>query len=196
MPVTSRDPELGPPVIGIVGWKGSGKTTLTVRLVEHFVRRGLRVSTVKHAHHDVEIDTAGTDSVRHRGAGAQQVAVVSPARWAVIKELSGAPEPRLAEVIAALDPCDLVIVEGYKTAAFPKIELRRSAAPAHQPLANGDTWVVAVAADHRTEAASLPVFSLDDIGGIADFIERTARPLEPRCSSAQSRESGSTSGAK
>ena len=116
------------PVIGIVGWKKSGKTTLVARLIEEFTRRGLKVATVKHAHHDFQIDDEETDSARHRRAGAAQVAVVSARRWALIGELGDAPEPDLAEVIGWLGPCDLVIVEGYKSAAIPKIEARRDAA--------------------------------------------------------------------
>src|SRR5262249_9065084 len=116
------------PVIGIAGWKKSGKTTLAARLIAEFVRRGLKVATVKHAHHDFQIDAAEPDSARHRRAGAAQVAVVSAKRWALIAELAGAPEPELAEVIAWLEPCDLVIVEGYKRAPIPKVETRRRAA--------------------------------------------------------------------
>ena len=116
------------PIIGIAGWKKSGKTTLAVRLIEEFTRRGLAVATIKHAHHNFQIDDAETDSARHRRAGAAQVAVVSAKRWALINELGGAPEPGLADMIARLGPCDLVIVEGYKSAAIPKIEVRRSAA--------------------------------------------------------------------
>ena len=108
------------PVIGIAGWKKSGKTTLAERLIGEFTRRGLKVATVKHAHHDFQIDDAETDSARHRRAGASQVAVVSARRWALVTELYGAPEPDLAEVVAWLGPCDLVIVEGYKSARHPQ----------------------------------------------------------------------------
>jgi molybdopterin-guanine dinucleotide biosynthesis protein B len=104
----------GTPVIGIAGWKKSGKTTLTVRLVAEFTRRGYTVATVKHAHHNFQIDTAETDSARHRRAGAGQVAVVSRDRWAIIRELQGRPEPDLADVLQMLEPADLIIVEGYK----------------------------------------------------------------------------------
>src|SRR5256885_16094410 len=113
------------PIIGIAGWKKSGKTTLVVRLIEEFTRRGLKVASVKHAHHDFQIDDAETDSARHRRAGASQVAVVSAKRWALIAELEGAPEPDLAQIVAWLGPCDLVIVEGYKSVPIPKIEARR-----------------------------------------------------------------------
>ncbi|MET0193103.1 MAG: molybdopterin-guanine dinucleotide biosynthesis protein B [Hyphomicrobiaceae bacterium] len=158
------------PVIGIAGWKKSGKTTLVTRLITELTRRGLKVATVKHAHHGFQIDEAETDSARHRRAGAAQVAVVSRDRWAMITELKGAPEPDLAEVLSWLDPCDLVIVEGYKGAAIPKIEVRRSEAFGKESLADRDRMVLAIAADHAVEGHGLPVFSLDDVTGIADFI--------------------------
>jgi molybdopterin-guanine dinucleotide biosynthesis adapter protein len=158
------------PVIGIVGWKKSGKTTLVVGLIEEFTRRGLKVASVKHAHHDFQVDDKETDSARHRRAGAAQVAVVSARRWALIGELGDDPEPDLAEVIGWLGPCDLVVVEGYKSAAIPKIEARRDAAMSRETLADGDPNVKAIAADHRADGCGLPVFSLDDIAGIADFI--------------------------
>src|SRR5689334_24003933 len=96
-----------PPVIGIAGWKKSGKTTLITRLIEEFTRRGLKVASVKHAHHAFQIDTGDTDSARHRRAGAVAVAIVSASRWALIKELGDAPEPELEEVLPALAACDL-----------------------------------------------------------------------------------------
>lgn len=172
------------PVIGIAGWKKSGKTTLVVRLIEEFTRRGLRVATVKHAHHDFEIDDGATDSARHRRAGARQVAIVSSRRWALVEELAGAPEPELDRVIAQLGPCDLVIVEGYKRAAIPKLEVRRSASVSRDTLADKDRNIVAVVADHAVEGGGLPAFALDDIPAIADFIAGTvgvksARPAAP-----------------
>jgi molybdopterin-guanine dinucleotide biosynthesis protein B len=168
------------PTIGIVGWKESGKTTLTVRLVEEFTRRGLKVATVKHAHHAFQIDDGETDSARHRRAGARQVAVVSRSRWAIVSELMGAPEPNLAEVIGWLGPCDLIIVEGYKLAPIPKIETRRQATLTKQPLADNDRLVLAIAADHEVDGKGLPVFSLDDIVAIADFVSTAIGPLVPR----------------
>ena len=158
------------PIFGIVGWKKSGKTTLTVRLIEEFTRRGYRVSSVKHAHHAFQIDDGDTDSAKHRKAGAGQVAIVSSKRWALVTELKQAPEPDFADVIARLAPCDLVIVEGYKSAAIPKIEARRRAAFEHTPLADGDPNVIAIAADHEVAGAKVPVFALDDVTAIADFI--------------------------
>jgi molybdopterin-guanine dinucleotide biosynthesis protein B len=164
-----------PPVIGIVGWKKSGKTTLVVRLIEELSRRGLSVGTVKHAHHDFRIDDAETDSARHRRAGAAQVAIVSSARWALVNELKGAPEPALEEVIGWLGPRDLVVVEGYKGAAIPKIEVRRTASLSKRPLAAADPHVVAIAADFEVGEAGVPVFRLNDVAGIADFILRTLK---------------------
>ncbi|MGH6816810.1 MAG: molybdopterin-guanine dinucleotide biosynthesis protein B [Hyphomicrobiaceae bacterium] len=167
-------------VIGIAGWKKSGKTTLTERLVAEFARRGLKVATVKHAHHAFRIDDGETDSARHRRAGARQVAIVSAKRWAIVSELAGAPEPALQDVIAALEPADLFIVEGYKAAAIPKIEVRRLAGLAKRALADTDPFVVAIAADHAVDGKGLPVFVLDDIPAIADFIARTVGPLAER----------------
>jgi molybdopterin-guanine dinucleotide biosynthesis protein B len=158
------------PVVGIAGWKKSGKTTLAERLIAEFTRRGLKVATVKHAHHDFQIDDGATDSARHRRAGASQVAVVSAKRWAVVSEIEGAPEPDLAEVIGWLGPCDLVIVEGYKSAPIPKIEARRRAASSQEPLAETDANVIAIAADYATEGSGRPVFALDNVAAIADFI--------------------------
>lgn len=175
-----RTARVATPIIGIAGWKKSGKTTLTVRLVEEFMRRGLKVATVKHAHHAFQIDDGETDSARHRRAGAQQVAVVSNRRWAVVKELEGEPEPSFEEVIAWLDPCDLIIVEGYKSAQMPKIEVRRLQSLSRRSLVADDPRVIAIAADHAVEDAGVPVFSLDDIGPIADFIESTIGPLRSR----------------
>jgi molybdopterin-guanine dinucleotide biosynthesis protein B len=161
-----------PPLVGIVGWKKSGKTTLAVRLIEEFTARGLRVSSIKHAHHAFQIDEGETDSARHRRAGAGQVAIVSAARWALVTELGSAPEPDFADVVAKLQPCDLVVVEGYKSARIPKIEARRLQARERRPLAPDDPMIFAVAADHAVEDTTLPVFQLGDISGIADIIEK------------------------
>jgi molybdopterin-guanine dinucleotide biosynthesis protein B len=164
-----------PKVIGVAGWKNSGKTTLVTRLVAELARRGFRVATVKHAHHNFQIDDAETDSARHRRAGAMQVAVVSAKRWALVRELGDEPEPPLEATLARLDPCDLVIVEGYKAAPIPKIETRRRAAARQTPLADTDPNVIAVAADYACEAAGRPVLALDDVVGIADLIVAVLR---------------------
>ena len=163
------------PVIGIAGWKNSGKTTLAVRLIEELTRRGYRVSSLKHAHHDFQIDTGDTDSARHRRAGVSQVAIVSPDRWAVISELDGRLEPSMEDMLARLDPCDLVVVEGFKRAPIPKIEARRSAAAQKRPLSPGDPHIIAIAADHAVHDVAVPVFALDDIAGLADLVVERLR---------------------
>jgi molybdopterin-guanine dinucleotide biosynthesis adapter protein len=158
-------------VFGITGWKNSGKTTLTEKLVAELTRRGWRVSTVKHAHHDFDIDKEGTDSFRHRQAGASEVAIVSGRRWALMHELRGEDEPTLDEVLKRLAPCDLVLVEGYKRESHRKIETRRTDAKDTAPLSPGDPTIVAIATDSPVADEILPIFGLDDVGAIADFIE-------------------------
>ena len=157
-------------IFGITGWKNSGKTTLTERLVAEFRRRGKRVATVKHAHHDFDIDREGTDTFRHRAAGAGEVAIVSGRRWALMHELEGAAEPSLDQVIAMLAPCDIVLIEGYKLEAHGKIEVRRLDARDTKPLAGSIPNVLAIAADHPVVGGHLPAFGLDDVATIADFI--------------------------
>ncbi|MDX8483134.1 molybdopterin-guanine dinucleotide biosynthesis protein B [Mesorhizobium sp. VK24D] len=161
-------------VFGITGWKNSGKTTLTEKLVAELAQRGWTVSTVKHAHHDFDIDIPGTDSFRHRQAGATEVAVVSGRRWALMHELRQEDEPKLDEILARLAPSDIVLVEGYKREAHKKIEARRLDAKDRTSLAAGDPNIVAIAADFKVEGETLPVFDLDDTKSIADFIERAA----------------------
>ena len=158
-------------VLGIAGWKNSGKTTLVVRLVDELTGRGWRVSTVKHAHHDADVDRPGTDSHRHREAGASEVLLSTGRRWVLMHELRGSQEPSLDELLEHLSPCDLVIVEGYKSGPHPKIETRRQGAADRSPLP-ASANVIAVASDHGQSDASHPAFDLDDIAGIADFVER------------------------
>ncbi len=158
------------PVFGISGWKNSGKTGLAVRLVSALVERGYKVSTIKHAHHDFDIDKVGADSFRHREAGAHEVTIVSGTRYAIMHELRGAPEPSLKEILARLAPCDLVLIEGYKREPVPKIEARRLESANREPLAPTDPHIVAIAADHPVKGQDLPVFDLDDTDAIADFI--------------------------
>jgi molybdopterin-guanine dinucleotide biosynthesis protein B len=159
-------------VIGVVGWKNAGKTTLVERLVAELVRRGWRVATVKHAHHDAEIDQPGRDSWRHRAAGASEVALVTGRRWAIVHEAPEA-EPTLDEVLARLAPADLVLVEGFKRAPIPKIEVR---GPSGDSIAANDPHIVAIAADRAPADSTLPWFRRDDAAGLADFIAaRTAR---------------------
>ena len=168
-----------PRIFGIAGWKNSGKTGLAVRLVEEFTRRGYRISTIKHAHHDFDIDKVGADSFRHRQAGAHEVAIVSGTRFAIMHELRGAPEPSFEEILSRIAPCDLVLIEGYKREPVPKIEARRLDAAKREPLSPTDPWIKAIAADHAVTESALPVFDLDDTARIADFI-MTVTGLPPR----------------
>lgn len=155
-------------VYGITGWKNSGKTHLVTRLVTELTARGFTVSTIKHAHHDADIDQPGRDSHRHRMAGAQEVLLATPHRWALMHELRDAPEPGLDDLLARLSPVDLVLVEGFKRAAHPKIEAHRAATG--QPLLAPEMPTIrAVAADSPVVTA-LPRFDLNDTGGIASFI--------------------------
>ncbi|MFC5385979.1 molybdopterin-guanine dinucleotide biosynthesis protein B [Aquamicrobium segne] len=158
-------------IFGITGWKNSGKTTLVERLVKELVARKWTVSTVKHAHHDFDIDQQGTDSFRHRQAGAGEVAIVSPRRWALMHELAGKPEPALDEILTHLAPCDIVLVEGYKNEPHLKIEVRRREAREHSHLSLRDSRIIAVACDYPQPDETLPVFDIDDIKALADFIE-------------------------
>jgi molybdopterin-guanine dinucleotide biosynthesis protein B len=157
-------------IFGISGWKNSGKTGLAVRLVEEFTRRGYMISTIKHAHHDFDIDKVGADSYRHRKAGAHEVTIVSGTRYAIMHELRGASEPTFEEILARIEPCDLVLIEGYKREPIPKIEARRVAGANREPLAPTDPHIVAIAADHPVSDTALAVFDLDDTTAIADFI--------------------------
>ena len=149
-------------VIGVTGWKNAGKTTLVEKLVAELVRRGLKVNTIKHGHHDLDVDQPGRDSWRHRAAGATEVAVVGGRRYAIMREQE---EAGLAEVLARLAPADIVLIEGFKREPHRKIEVRAGGAP----MAPRDPYIVAGAADERP-ADNLPWFRRDDIVGLADFI--------------------------
>ena len=155
-------------VFGFAGYSGAGKTTLIEQLIPRLVRAGLVVSLIKHAHHVFDIDKPGKDSYRHREAGCSEVLVTSDRRWVLMHELRSAPEPSLEEQLARFSPCDLVLVEGFKRAAIPKLEVYR---PAHgRPLLHpGDANIVAVASDAPL-ATALPEFDLNDAGAIAEFI--------------------------
>ncbi|MFW5833012.1 MAG: molybdopterin-guanine dinucleotide biosynthesis protein B [Pseudomonadota bacterium] len=160
------------PVLGIIGWQNSGKTTLVERLVQHFGETGLRVSTIKHAHHDVDVDQPGKDSWRHRQAGAVEVVLATARRTMSIHELRGAPEPSLDALVARLRPVDLVLVEGFKSHDHPKLEVSRAAT--RQPLrAWDDPSVLAVASDYLPEGLHRPHFPLDDVAAIARFVRAT-----------------------
>ena len=159
---------MGQRVFGIVGFKDNGKTTLLVRLVAHLVGLGLRVSTVKHAHHAVDIDQPGKDSFRHREAGAREVILATSRRWALVHELHDEAEPALADLVARLAPADLVLVEGFKAFPHPKLEVHR-AARGTPLLATADPTIVAVATDEPLPTP-LPCFPLDDVAAVARFI--------------------------
>jgi molybdopterin-guanine dinucleotide biosynthesis protein B len=161
-------------VFGFAGWSGSGKTTLIEALVPRLVARGLAVSLVKHAHHDFDIDQPGKDSYRHREAGCTEVLVSSAVRYALIHELRGAPELALGDALRRLGACDLALVEGWKRAPIPKLEVWREAVDKPR-LAPGDPWVRAVATDapERLETP-LPVFDLRDVDAIATFVVQNA----------------------
>jgi molybdopterin-guanine dinucleotide biosynthesis protein B len=153
---------------GFAGWSGSGKTTLIERLVPLFVKRGLRVSLIKHAHHTFDVDHPGKDSYRHRQAGAAEVLVTSSRRWVLMHELRGAAEPSFEDQVRHLSPCDLLIVEGFKHAPIPKLEVWR-AVTGEGMLHPNDPHIVAVASDAKVETR-LPLLDLNDAQGIADFI--------------------------
>jgi molybdopterin-guanine dinucleotide biosynthesis protein B len=155
-------------IIGIAGYSGSGKTTLIEKVIPLLVGEGLRVSLVKHAHHEFDVDQPGKDSYRHRHAGCAEVLISSSKRWALMHELRGAQEPPLREQLKLLSPCDLVIVEGYKSEAIPKIEVHRRAG--HTPLLYPeDANVVAVATDEPLDTR-LPQLDVDDAQAVARFI--------------------------
>lgn len=156
-------------VLGLAGWKNSGKTTLMVRLVTLLTDRGLRVSTVKHADHNFDVDQPGKDSYRHRAAGATEVVVASAKRWALMHELRQESEPDLTALLEHMSDVDLILVEGFKKLSHDKVEVFR--AEIGKPLmAREDPHIVAVASDRPIPDIELPVLPLDDAEAIADFI--------------------------
>jgi molybdopterin-guanine dinucleotide biosynthesis adapter protein len=155
-------------IFGVVGWKNAGKTGLMERLVTEITGRGLRVSTVKHAHHSFDVDHEGKDSHRHRVAGATEVLLASRNRFALMHELRDEDEPSLEMLLTKLGPVDLVLVEGYKRDAHPKVEAHR-AVTGNSLIAPEDPTVRAVASDTPLEL-DRPVFDLNDTRAIADFI--------------------------
>jgi molybdopterin-guanine dinucleotide biosynthesis protein B len=163
-------------VIGIAGWSGAGKTTLLTRVIPCLAARGLRVSTVKHAHHAFDVDQPGKDSHTHREAGATEVLVSSATRWALMHELRGEPEWTLHALLQKLSPVDLVLVEGFKTQSHPKLEVYR--AVVGKPLLHPDDEnIVAIASDGVVEA-SVPVIPLDDLEAVTDMLVAKAAPLD------------------
>ena len=160
-------------IFGFAGWSGSGKTTLVTRLIPELVARGVRVSTVKHAHHTFDIDQPGKDSYEHRAAGASEVMVTSASRWALMHEVRDGGEPTMDELVARMAPVDLLLIEGFKSYPHDKIEVYR-ASVGKALICNDEPHIVAVASDAPVPQANVPVLGLDNVSGIADFIlERT-----------------------
>jgi molybdopterin-guanine dinucleotide biosynthesis protein B len=163
-------------IIGLAGWSGSGKTTLITKLIPRLTARGISVSTLKHAHHGFDLDQPGKDSFFHRTAGATEVIISSAKRWAILHELREQPEWDLAALVGKMSPVDLVLVEGFKRDAFPKLEIHRIANG--KPLIHPeDPHIVAVASDSALPAAQVPVVDLNDIEAIADLLLKHAVPI-------------------
>ncbi len=167
----------GARVLGVVGWSGSGKTTLLVKLIPLLASRGLRVATLKHAHHAFDVDKPGKDSYEHRKAGASEVIVSSSRRWVQMHEVGAGPEATLAELLRKLSPCDLVLIEGYKSERHPKMEVFRQTV-GKSPLHLGDDRIVAIASDVPLPNAGVPVVDLNDIEAVAQIIQAHAEPLD------------------
>jgi molybdopterin-guanine dinucleotide biosynthesis protein B len=155
-------------IFGFAGWSGSGKTTLIEQVIPRFVRAGLKVSLIKHAHHRFDVDHPGKDSYRHRAAGCSEVLVTSRERWALMHEMRGEAEATLEEQIARMSPCDLLLIEGYKYYPLPKLEIFR-AASGNPFLHPEDEHIVALATDTPVQS-SLPQFGLEDYDAIAAFV--------------------------
>jgi len=163
-------------IIGLAGWSGSGKTTLITKLIPRLLARGLRVSTLKHAHHGFDLDKPGKDSFVHRAAGATEVIISSAKRWAILHELREEPEWDMGALVGRMSPVDLVLVEGFKRDAFPKLEIHRTVNG--KPLLHPeDPHIIAVACDSVLPAAKVPVIDLNDIDAIADLLLKHAVPI-------------------
>lgn len=164
-------------IIGLAAWSGSGKTTLITKAIPRLIARGCRVSTVKHAHHGFDLDQPGKDSFMHRAAGATEVAISSSNRFAILHELRGEPEWNLKDLLGKLSPVDLVLVEGFKRDAIPKLEIHRN--DNGKPLLHPeDPRIVAIAADIALPQATVPVIGLNDIEAICDVLMKHAIPAE------------------
>ena len=164
-------------LLGIAGYSGSGKTTLLEKVIPLLKQQGLRISVIKHAHHNFDIDRPGKDSFRHREAGAHEVMIASGHRWALMHELRQEAEPGLEELCARLSPCDLVLVEGFKSGDFPKLEVWREE-PGREPLAPAWPGIRAIATDAAASpVAGVPRIALDDLGAIVDFVLANATAL-------------------
>jgi molybdopterin-guanine dinucleotide biosynthesis protein B len=163
-------------VLGIVGWSGSGKTTLITRLIPALTAQGIRVATLKHAHHQFDVDQPGKDSYEHRKAGACEVIVSSARRWVQMHEVADGAEATLPQLLAKVSPCDLILVEGFKTERHPKLEVFREAA-GNPPLHPDDPRIVAIASDHPFPEAGIPAVDLNYIPAVADLVLERAEPL-------------------
>jgi molybdopterin-guanine dinucleotide biosynthesis adapter protein len=164
-------------VLGVVGWSGSGKTTLITKLIPVLSGRGLKVATLKHAHHNFDVDVPGKDSYEHRKAGACEVLVSSARRWVHMHEVADGQEATLAQLLRRLSPCNLVLIEGFKTERHPKMEVFRKAA-ANSPLHPDDHRIVAIASDQEFPAAGVPVVDLNDTEAVADLVCERAQAIE------------------
>jgi molybdopterin-guanine dinucleotide biosynthesis protein MobB len=163
-------------IIGLAGWSGSGKTTLVKSVIPRLLAREVSVSTLKHAHHGFDLDQPGKDSFFHRAAGATEVIISSAKRWAILHELREEPEWDLSSLVGRMSPVDLVLVEGFKRDAFPKLEIHRIANG--KPLLHPeDPHIIAVASDSALPAALVPVVDLNDIEAIADLLLKHAVPI-------------------
>ena len=171
-----KAPNLTTRIIGLAGWSGSGKTTLVTKVIPRLIARGLKVSTIKHAHHGFDLDQPGKDSFFHRAAGATEVIISSAKRWAILHELREQPEWDLAALVGKMSPVDLVLVEGFKRDAFPKLEIHRAenGKPLIQP---DDPHIVAIASDEPLPQAKVPVVDLDDVEAIVDLLLARAVPI-------------------
>src|SRR5215813_14890323 len=163
-------------IIGLAGWSGSGKTTLVTKLIPRLIARGVKVSTLKHAHHGFDLDQPGKDSFFHRAAGATEVIISSAKRWAILHELREEPEWDLGGLVAKMSPVDLVLVEGFKRDAFPKLEIHR-AANGKSLIHPEDPHVVAIASDVPLPQAKVPVIALNNVELIGDFLLKQAVPV-------------------
>ena len=160
-------------IIGLAGWSGSGKTTRITKLIPCLIARGVKVSTLKHAHHGFDLDQPGKDSFFHRTAGATEVIISSAKRWAILHELRDETEWDLGGLVAKMSPVDLVLVEGFKRDNFPKLEIHRAANG--KPLIHPeDPHVVAIASDVALPQAKIPVIDLNDTEAIADLLLKRA----------------------
>jgi molybdopterin-guanine dinucleotide biosynthesis protein B len=164
-------------ILGVVGWSGSGKTTLLTRLIPVLSSRGLKVATLKHAHHAFDVDQPGKDSYEHRKAGASEVIVSSARRWVQMHEVGEAAEATLAELLQRLSPCDLVLIEGFKSERHPKMEVFRKAAQ-KSPLHPDDRRIVAIASDQEFPDAGVPVVDLNNTEAVADLVFALAQSME------------------